>query len=544
MQIGEKDFTSKFNLTRALSEADKIALICGQHFKIGQFQSRIKELTCAHESGQCVLCCDKDQTIAELSEKVKTLQTQLFGKSSERRKKFRVKPGKKNEGSDHSTSGSDDQKKTRVRLPSEQYPAAKITEQNVEDKDPPLCTDCSLAMTDSGLRETSERLELIPMDIFIVRMLRTRYHCKPCQSAPQTATLPARIAPHSSLNDSVLIESSLAKFYDLIPTERFAKMLRRSSGVDISDKLVWSAQKILAQAFLPIYEALKKEVLESELLHADESPHRMLERNEGHHSWFLWSFCTKSSVYFEIHETRSGDVSIEFIKNSQALYLMSDVYSGYGRTVREVNLDRESRGQPLLISAHCNDHARRYFFKVGEQPDATKILDVYGEIYAIEAEVQKLIATPTFEEPENTDKALSLRQNMDPLFNKIYDFSAEILMNHAGDSAIGVAAKYFLNNLTGLTRFMGDLRIPIHNAPAERSVRNPAVGRKTWYGTHSRRGAEVTAILFSIFESCRLMEVDPRKYCWDQAKRLHNGDSLQTPNQYKYIPDSKPPPNL
>ena len=103
-------------------------------------------------------------------------------------------------------------------------------------------------MTDSGLREVSERLELIPMEMFIVRMLRVRYPCKCCQTAPVTGALPTRIAPHSSLNKSVLIEAALAKFYDLIPTERFAKMISRSS-VDISDKLLLSAQSCLAEAF-------------------------------------------------------------------------------------------------------------------------------------------------------------------------------------------------------------------------------------------------------------------------------------------------------
>lgn len=536
MTVGEKDFNDRVSKLRILSESEKVALICGQEFKLHQIQDRIEQLKCAHETGHCVLCTDKDKTIEEQQEIIKTLRAKLYGKSSERRKK-----GKK--GDDK----SDKKPKPgpRVRLPSEQYPNAKIQEQTIVDPEPPKCSECREEMTDSGLRETSERLELIPMEIFILRMHRVRYHCKCCQTAPQTAALPARIAPHTSLNDSVLIEASLAKFYDLIPTERFAKMLSRSS-VDISDKLLLSAQNYLAQAFYPVYILLKQEVLASRVINADESPHRMLERNEGHYHWYLWCFCTRVSVYFEIHNTRAGSVSIEFLMESKTLaVLMSDVYSGYIRTLREINEYRQSQGLPLVISAHCSDHARRYWVQAEEHEQheqAQKVIDIYGKIYAIEDQVQKLIEKPVYNEPENSEKALQLRQTMDPLFEQIYGLSCEVLLDHSPTSSLAQAANYFLKNLAGLTVFLTDLQVPISNSLAERSVRNPAVGRKTWLGTHSRKGAETTAIHFSLFESCRLNKVNPREYYNELARRHREGQSLLTPYQYLLLNKPKPPP--
>ncbi len=89
---------------------------------------------------------------------------------------------------------------------------------------------------------------------------------------------------------------------------------------------------------------------------------------------------------------------------------------------------------------------------------------------------------------------------------------------------------------------MTDLDIPISNALSERSVRNPAVGRKTWLGTHSRKGAETTAIHFSLFESCRLNELNPREYYNELGKRYREGKPLLTPYQYKLLKKSIPPP--
>lgn len=534
MAEGKAELEQRVTKLRALSEAEKVALICGQTYQLSQIEERVEALKCAHEKGECVVCKDKDKTIEELNDTIQALRARLYGKSSEKTKK----------GGDGNGSGSGKKAGNavpRARLPSEQYPKAKIVEETIQESKPPQCPECQEEMTDSGLREISERLELIPMEIYIVRMNRVRYHCKCCQSAPYTAALPARIAPYTSLNDSVLIESAIAKFYDLIPTERFAKMLSRSC-IDVSDKLILSAQNYLAQAYQAVYFMLKQEVITSRVIHVDESPHRMLERNEGHYAWYLWSFCTPTSVYFEIHSTRAGSVSIDFLKESKARVLVSDVYSGYIRTIREINEERKSQGVEPLISAYCNDHARRYFFQAQEKEAAQKAVELYDQIYLIEAKVKKLILNPEYEEPENSAQALKLRQSMDPLFEKIYDLSCEILLDHAPRSQIAQAAHYFLNNLAGLTVFLTNLEIPISNARAERSVRSPAVGRNTGLGTHSRKGAETTAILFSIFESCKLNEVNPREYCRDLAILYKTAQPLMTPYQYKILKLTKPPP--
>ena len=79
---------------------------------------------------------------------------------------------------------------------------------------------------------------------------------------------------------------------------------------------------------------------------------------------------------------------------------------------------------------------------------------------------------------------------------------------------------YFLKNYDGLTRFLINSELPIDNNPAERLLRSPVVGRKTWYGTHSKRGAETSAILFSLVGSCKLNQINPREYFKKLAKNI------------------------
>jgi hypothetical protein len=98
-----------------------------------------------------------------------------------------------------------------------------------------------------------------------------------------------------------------------------------------------------------------------------------------------------------------------------------------------------------------------------------------------------------------------------------------------------------LTNQPGLTLFLSDLEIPISNAFAERSIRNPVVGRKTWLGTHSEKGAKTSAIHFSLMESCRLNEVNPREYYNHLAKLKLSNQTLITPFEFKDSQGNDPP---
>ncbi|TAF72721.1 MAG: hypothetical protein EAZ58_01885 [Flavobacterium sp.] len=94
------------------------------------------------------------------------------------------------------------------------------------------------------------------------------------------------------------------------------------------------------------------------------------------------------------------------------------------------------------------------------------------------------------------------------------------------------AVNYFLNHYGGLTLCLTNLDLPLDNNLAERELRAPVIGRKTWLGTHSRRGALTTAVLFSIVQSCKLNGVNPRHYLPWAVKQIHQGKEVLTPHEY------------
>jgi hypothetical protein len=75
------------------------------------------------------------------------------------------------------------------------------------------------------------------------------------------------------------------------------------------------------------------------------------------------------------------------------------------------------------------------------------------------------------------------------------------------------------------------MEIDWHNIQEIR--RHTMVEIRHWYGTHSEQGAETAAILFSIVETCKLNDVNPREYFKNLVQDLLVGKNPYTPSDYK-----------
>ena len=66
------------------------------------------------------------------------------------------------------------------------------------------------------------------------------------------------------------------------------------------------------------------------------------------------------------------------------------------------------------------------------------------------------------------------------------------------------------NHWTGLTVFVEHPEVPMDNNTAERAERGPVVGRKNYYGSGSLWSGQLAAMLFSLFQTLALWNVNPR----------------------------------
>jgi transposase len=461
------------------------------------------------------------QKTLNLNEQYITLKNKFFGKSSER------EPSKEDRKKGH-VEDDGTGKKVRVQLPSLRYPDAPLIERDIILEKNPQCPCCDSEMSDSGMTENSEFLTVIPAQFIVIRQKRHKYRCGKCHGAITTAPAPPRVKPGSSYSDEMMIDVALSKYCDLIPIDRYTAIAGREGLMDLPPQSLIGLTHDLADFFNGAYEKCEQEILSQLVVHGDETPHKMLEGDEKS-SWYMWGFSTLKTSYFECRDTRSGDVASEFLKRSRCEFLVSDVYSGYGKAIRETNELRRKSSLPLIKSVYCNAHSRRYFKRAKEKflEEAEYFVDHYKEIYHLEGACENLF-------PEET---LVIRKKMKKLFKKMKARAEERLKGFSSKSSIAVAMKYFLKNYKELTLFLGNPLLPIDNNPQERQFRSPVVGRKTWYGTHSKRGAKTLAIHFTLVEGCKLNGVNPRIYYKELKDALHRGEEPFTPYEFtKRIP--------
>jgi len=454
-----------------------------------------------------------------IGDKYVKIKTKVFNSSSEKRssdsdenqgKGKKKKRGKPKPREDFSKSLT------------ERYPDATVKEEEIYLETPPECKCCGKQLKESGMFEESEYLDVIPKQHIIVRQKRAKYNCSGCHGDIQTAPGKPRIVPSGSCSDNMLIDVVISKFDDLIPIERYTKMAGRE-GLNLPANTMHKNIQFFAEFVEPAALRVRDDVLASQVNYADESLLRMLEGMSR--NWRLWSFANERSCYFEAKPTRAGSHAIDFLINSICEFLMTDIFSGYKKTLKEVNEYRGKHQLPLMKSVYCNVHARRKFIESEVAfPKASHFyIEMYKAIYVLESQKQVT---------KNVDEQLKIRQEMTQYFLKMKTQGEIDLLEVSSQSSLAKAINYFIKHYAEFTSCTDNPIIPLDNNLIESRFRNPAVGRKIWYGVHSENGAKATAILFTLTESCKMNKVNSRAYFQALVTALHNGDPPFTPFEY------------
>jgi transposase len=491
----------KFDL---LSKEEMVSLIKGYEHLVGQVIKRNNELEEKLLAGE--------QKTFLVNEQLINIKNKLFGKSSEKSNKKDIGGKNKKES------------RKRILLPSERYPNLDVIEKLVELDKVPTCPCCSKEMKDSGLTEDSECLTVIPRRYYVVKQKRIKYRCSSCQEGLVTTPAIPKIKSGSSYSDEMIVDVALSKYCDLIPVERYVQMAARGGVNGLPANTLIEGTHNLSSFLNPVYEKIKTEVTSSKVLHADETPHRMLEGDDKS-NWYLWGFSTNKASYFEAHDNRSGSVASDIIKTSACEYLISDVFSGYAKAVTNSNIYRRENNLPEVQNIYCNAHARRKFKEASLSfaKESKFFLRCFEKIYRLE----KI-------------KDFKNRRNWQmKYFRAMERFGLKLKSGYSSKSSLVKAINYLIKNYYELTLFLKFEDLPIDNNSQERLMRNPVIGRKTWYGTHSKRGAETNAVLFSIVESCKINKVNPRDYFRDIVHAIHEKRSIFTPNEYLNLKSEK-----
>jgi hypothetical protein len=161
-----------------------------------------------------------------------------------------------------------------------------------------------------------------------------------------------------------------------------------------------------------------------------------------------------------------------------------------------------------VTEVNCWAHCRRYFFKAmtSDPKRAATALDLIGMLFRIE----RTLANSPRKKKEAIRKKRS--QPIVESFLSWCDAEASLVLD---DTPISDGIRYARNQRVGLSRFIEDGRLPIHNNLSELALRSEAIGRKNWLFVGSDEGGEVNACFVSLLASCRLCSVEPWSYLRD-----------------------------
>ena len=354
--------------------------------------------------------------------------------------------------------------------------------------------------------DITEELEYAPGKLFVNRYIRPKYVPRN-NITVVVASLPERPLPKAIAGPGLLAQIIIDKFYDHLPLYRQMERFKRE-GVLIPYTTISSWISATCTLIDPLYDCLKKRVLELDYLHADETPLRVLDKDKKGetHRGFFWVYhsSVERLVFFDYREGRGREGPKEILENFKG-YLQTDGYTVY-------DFFKEKEGIKVM---HCMAHARRMFYESlgNDKTRSEYALAQIGLLYDIDRKAKK--------EALNPEEILQLRKTEAiPVLESMEIWMKQQYMEVLPKSTIGKALAYSIQRWGELKLYATNGKLSIDNNPVENAIRPSAIGKKNWLFAGSHQAAMRSAMLYSLLGTCKLNNVNPFIWLRDILQRI------------------------
>ena len=418
------------------------------------------------------------------------------------------------QGADADTTDVAGHKRKRGRKPLDPALPRQIERHELPESER-ICPHDGATLTEIGV-EVSEQIEVIPQQVRVIRHERVKYACPCCDGALRLAPKPAQIIPKGLFTASALAWVITAKYEDGLPLYRQAALLGRFGGTDLSRNTMAASVVRVGQAVQPIINLLRDHLLDAPITFGDETRVQVLKEpgRAAQAQSFMWAQMTEGSGpagtgppirLFGYSPSRGAGAA-------QGLYagmrvgsvLMSDGYEVYNQ-IAQVH---------QLVHLGCWAHCRRYFIeavdalpkgaRTPEQP-AVQFIELIGQLYAVESRAHDCKMGPQARLAERQCHSVAVLERIQAL-----------LLTHlhavVPGSLLGKALHYMSAQWPKLSRFVNDGAYPIDNNPCENAIRPFVVGRRNWLFADTVAGANASANLYSLLQTCKANRIEPYRY--------------------------------
>jgi len=387
------------------------------------------------------------------------------------------------------------------------YPVTETIHYTLKGKDG-FCPECGASLKEVTT-EVTKSLKFIPAHFEVLEEIVHVYSCQKC-SAMKRAQKPAPFLKGSIATPSLVAGIMNAKYVNGMPLARQEREFKRYD-LNLSTKTMANWIILCAQRFLePLYGRMKEVFLKSHYAHCDETRIQVLDEPEQKpetQNW-MWVYMLDGNsdgprmVLFQYERTRGGYHPKKFL-NGYSGYLTTDGYQTYHGLPDEIRV------------TGCMAHSRRRFEECltilkkqltkeqVKQTTAYQAMERIAMLYKIEDLIKN----------DPPEKKYETRQTQaKPLVDAYFAWLHMLEANVDRSSKIGEAILYTLNQEKYLRRYLEDGHLSIDNNECERCIKNFAVGRRNWLFAKSIKGADASAIVYSITETAILHGLRPYNY--------------------------------
>ncbi|CUH81899.1 MULTISPECIES: IS66 family transposase [Tropicibacter] len=385
------------------------------------------------------------------------------------------------------------------------------------------CPECGGELRVVG-EDVSELLDMVAAQMKVIQIARVKKSCRRCEKMVQPAA-PSRPIPGSMAGPGLLAHVLVSKFDDHVPLYRLNEIYARM-GAEVPDStlLDWCgrAMKVLE----PVIERIEAEIMAAPILHADDTPIRVLDRSrrdrglgKGVKQGRVWAYVSDQrpwagsappGVVYRFSPDRKGEHPRQHLHASSGI-LQADAYAGFAQLY-----EPRADGSSQFREAACWAHLRRDFHDVWETTRseiAREALDRIGKLYDVERQIAG--------QPAGLRKA-ARQQHSRPKVDAFKAWAEAQLVRIPGKGDLAKAFRYGLSRWHSFELYLEDGRIGIDNNPAERAMRPIGIGRRNWLFAGSDSGGETLARAMTLIETAKMSELDPQAWLADVLDRIHD----------------------
>jgi len=379
---------------------------------------------------------------------------------------------------------------------------------------------CGAALSRIG-EESSEKLDIVPARMRVIKHIRYKYACKRCDGveseggAVRIAPVAPQLIPQGIATEGLLAYILVSKYQDALPLYRQEKIFARL-GVDIGRATManWVIQ--VGQKCEPLLDLLWGEIQSGPLINMDETPVQVLNEpgRPATSKSYMWVFrggdVGRPALIFRYDPSRSGKFLIKDLDGYSG-YIQTDGYSGY-------NVFGSRDG---IVHVGCWAHVRRKFLEVvkarpkgsNKKGCADIALTWIGQLYAIEHDADS--------KGLSLDDRYQLRKERSvPLLKQFREWLDDIAPKTPPQGLLGKAISYALNQWERLERYTQSGLLRPDNNLAENAIRPFVVGRKNWLFSATPEGATASAAIYSLIETAKANGFEPYRYLRYMFERL------------------------